>query len=320
MLPPRDGIQTGNVNDFEFDAYGRMITTIPHGNAIAITDPVVPTQMIVVQRIIGGAQDGTSHNPGDFYGPRGVAVDPRNQEIYITDTGLNRVQVFDNQGNFIRMFGAGIGGQGLGFSAPTAIEIDSFGNVYIATSEGLQIFNEYGQPISYGSIEGYVRDKTTNVPLDNAVVSISSTYRVFATNTDEKGFFRFRSVPQGDHTLIANRNGYQAGNANIFVNGGYKTTATLYLERTGVGQSGVGNITGKVVSSLDGDPVSGLAANVVGTGITDTTNGNGEFTLYSVPEGDHVVQLLANAIVVYETDVHVNSDATTPLGYIYLPI
>jgi len=322
MLPPRDGISTPNVSDFEFDAYGRMIVVVPNGNSIAITDPVQPPSMIVVQRIIGGANDGTSHQPGDFYGPTGVAVDPRNQEIYITDTGLNRVQVFDNQGKFIRMFGTGVAGAGLDITHPTAIEIDSLGNVYIAVSNAphLIIVNEYGDPISYGSIEGYVRDKSTGVALDNVIVSISSTYREFLTVTNELGFFKFSSVPQGGQTLLANRAGYRAGNVDVFVKGGYKSTVTLYLDRTGVGQSGYGDITGKTLSSLDGDPLSGLLVTIKGLGITDTTGGDGTFHLLKVPEGDHVLQILSNSIVLYEADVHVNSDTIMPLGYIYLPL
>ena len=297
-----------------------MICVLPGANCFAITDPVVPPEMIVTQRIIGGAQDGTSHNPGDFYGPRGVAVDPRNQEIYITDTGLNRVQVFDNQGQFIRMFGAGIGEAGLGFTAPSAIEIDSLGNVYIATSEGLQIFNEYGKPVSYGSIEGYVKDKTSGVALDNVLVSISSTYRQYATATDDNGFFKFQTIPQGGHTLIANRAMYQAQYVNLMVNGGYKTTTTIYLERTGVGPTGVGDVTGKFISQLDGDYIEGLLVTIKGLGISDYSNANGEFHLYNIPVGDHVLEALAGYQVIYSCDVHVNDGTILPLGHIYLPI
>lgn len=298
-----------------------MICTLPNANAFAITDPVVAPDVIVVQRIIGGAQDGTSHNPGDFYGPRGVAVDPRNQEIYITDTGLNRVQVFDNQGNFIRMFGPGISGtEELGFTAPSAIEVDSLGNVYISTAEGLQIFNEYGQPVSYGSIEGYVKDKTTGVAIENVLVSISSTYRQYATATDENGYFKFQTVPQGSHTLIANRSGYQAQYVNVMVNGGYKTTSTIYLERTGVGPSGVGNVTGKFISQLDGDPIPDLLVTIKGLGISDYSNDNGEFTLLNVPVGDHVLEALSGYQVIYSCDVLVPDTDTLLLGYIYLPI
>ena len=324
-LPPRNGITTTNVADFEFDAYGRMIVVLPNGNSFAITDPVIPPTMIVTQRIIGGAQDGTSHAPGDFYGPRGVAVDPRNQDIYITDTALNRVQVFDNNGKFIRMFGTGMS-TGLDLSSPSAIEVDSLGNVYISVAGAtldtgaLVVVNEFGAPISYGSIEGYVRDKTTSVTLDNVIVSIASTYRQFITVTDEQGHFKFSSVPQGIHTLLANRAGYKAGNVGVTVTGGNKTTVTLYLERTGVGKSGYGDITGKVMSSLDGDPLGGLLVSIKGLGITDTTTDEGTFHLYTVPEGDHVMQILSNSIVLYEQDVHVNSDVITPLGYIYLPL
>lgn len=321
MLPPRDGVETANVADFRFDAYGRLVLTLPNANAFAITDPVVPGEMIVTQRIIGGAQDGTSHNPGDFYGPTGVAIDPRNGEIYIADTGLNRVQVFDNQGNFIRMFGAGITEwTESGFTAPRAIEIDSLGNVYIATQEGLQIFNEFGQPVSYGSIEGYVKDKTSGVVLENVLVSISSTYRQYATATDGNGFFRFKSVPQGSHTLIANRSGYQAQYVNVFVNGGYNTTATIYLERTSTPIPSVGDVTGKFISSLDGDPISGLFVTIKGFGISDYSNANGEFHLYNIPHGDHVLQVLSGPQVIYEADVQVNPGTILPLGYIYLPM
>lgn len=322
MLPPRDGIATQNISDFEFDAYGRMIVVVPNGNSFAITNPVVPPDMIVTQRIIGGASDGTSHAPGDFYGPRGVAVDPRNQEIYITDTGLNRVQVFDNQGTFLRMFGTGVAGAGLDISSPTAIEIDSFGNVYIAVANDplMVVVNEFGEPISYGSIEGYARDKTTGVALDNVIISIASTYREFLTVTNEQGFFRFSAVPQGAQTLLANRTGYKAAVSEVFVTGGHKTTVTLYMERTGVGDSGTGDVTGKLISSLDGDPLGGLLVTIKGLGITDTSSGDGTFHLYKVPEGDRVLQVLSNSIVLYEQDVYVNADAITPLGYVYLPL
>lgn len=322
MLPPRNGVGTASIADFEFDGYGRLILALPISNAIAITDVVHPPEMIVVQRIIGGAEDGTSHQPGDFYGPNGVAVDPRNQEIYITDTGLNRVQVFDNQGNFIRMFGTGIAGTGLNLTSPHAIEVDSFGNVYIdvANEPHLIILNEFGEPISYGSIDGFARDKTTGVTLDNCLVSISSTYREYLTTTDENGYFRFDSVPQGSHTLIAQRDGYKAGYGEAFVNGGYKTNITIYMDRVGFGESGYGTISGKLMSSIDGDQITGLIVTIKGLGITDTTNFEGSFRLVGVPVGEHVMQILSNSVVLYEQDVMVNSDVDTPLGFIYLPL
>jgi DNA-binding beta-propeller fold protein YncE len=324
MLPPREGVATQSISDFEFDGYGRLICALPAANSIAITNPVNPPEMIVVQRIIGGANDGTSHQPGDFYGPMGVAVDPRNQQIFITDTGLNRVQVFDNQGNFIRMFGTGIASAGLNLTSPNAIEVDSFGNVYIAVDNAdgtrLVILNEFGEPISYGSIDGFVRDKKTGVTLDNVIVTISSTYREYLTVTDGNGYFRFDTVPQGDHTLIAQRDGYNAGYGQVFVTGGYKSGVTIYMDRVGTGQSGYGDITGKLMSSIDGDQLSGLIVTVEGLGITDTSNYEGTFHLVNVPAGKHVLQILSNSVILYEQDVVVNSDAVTPLGFIYLPL
>jgi hypothetical protein len=328
MLPPRfspddPNLGTANIADFEFDGYGRLICALPNHNMIAITEPVHPPDMIVVQRLIGGATDGTSHAAGDFYAPNGVAVDPRNQEIFVTDTGLNRVQVFDNQGNFIRMFGSGIATNGLNLTSPNAIEIDSFGNVYIAVDNEphLIVLNEFGEPISYGSIDGYVRDKKTGVTLDNCVVSISSTYREYLTVTDGNGYFRFDTVPQGSHTLIAQRDGYNAGYGETYVTGGYKTGITLYMDRVGTGESGYGDISGKLMSSIDGDFLGGLIVTIEGLGISNISNSyDGTFHLVGVPAGKHVLQILSNSVILYEQDVVVNSDALTPLGYIYLPL
>ena len=42
-------------------------------------------------------------NEGLFYGPRGLAF--HDGELYVTDTGNERVQVFTPDGTFVRMFG-----------------------------------------------------------------------------------------------------------------------------------------------------------------------------------------------------------------------
>ena len=317
MLPPRPGIGTQNVADFEFDSIGGLVLSIPYSNAIAITNPItfdefgIP-QMIVVQRIVGGANDGTSHQPGDFYGPTGIAIEPGTQEIYVSDTGLDRVQVFDNQGNFIRMFPV---------DNPRAIRLDTFTNIYIATSDPyLSILNRYGEPIVYGSIEGYVKDKKTGVALDNVAVSISSTYLDYTTTTDGNGHFIFPVIPQGGHTLMTNRDGYLGGNADVSVKGGQRTTVTIYMDRTGIGESGYGDVTGKLMSSIDGDQLPGLLVTIKGIGITDTSSGDGTFHLYNVPAGDQILEIYSDSILFYEQDITVVSDSVMPLGFIYLPL
>lgn len=73
---------------------------------------------------------------GRFYGPRGVAVD--NGEIYITDTGNERVQVFASDGTFLRTFG-GTGTEPGKLLEPTGIAIGPDGNVYVADSANARI-------------------------------------------------------------------------------------------------------------------------------------------------------------------------------------
>ena len=73
---------------------------------------------------------------GRFYGPRGVAVS--NGEIYITDTGNERVQVFAADGTFLRTFG-GTGTEPGKLKEPTGIAIGPDGNVYVADSENARI-------------------------------------------------------------------------------------------------------------------------------------------------------------------------------------
>jgi sugar lactone lactonase YvrE len=76
----------------------------------------------------------TLTGPGEFSKPTGVAVDQDNN-LYVTDTWNNRVEVFDADGNFIRQFGKHGDGPGY-FARPKGIAIDSDGHVWVA--DGMQ--------------------------------------------------------------------------------------------------------------------------------------------------------------------------------------
>lgn len=83
-------------------------------------------------------------SPGFFYGPRGVVV--HDGLIYVTDTGNERVQVFQADGTFVRAMG-GYGSEPGKLIEPVGIAIGPDGNVYVADSGNgrIAIFTPDGQ-------------------------------------------------------------------------------------------------------------------------------------------------------------------------------
>jgi DNA-binding beta-propeller fold protein YncE len=319
-MSSRSGMNAQNICDIEFDGLNRLVMSLPNADSVVITDPVIFGDPIVMQQTLGGRQNGLGTLPGEFQGPTGVAIDPRNQNIYVSDTGNGRVQVFDNDGNFIREFG----GADPTFT-PRAIRVDAFGTVYVANvtdnlQDTLRIFDEYGARIQYGTIEGFVFDKDTHMPIDSALVAVQSTFNPLRDFSASDGSFSFPAVAAGTHDIVAEKYGYNSGHVIVSVTGGNKVTTDVYLERTGIGPAGYGMVTGTVFSSLYNEPVPGLTAEIVGLGVSNQTNGNGEFTLHDVLEGEHIIRLTANGVVYMERYITVTKGEILDLGRIDLPI
>ncbi len=89
-----------------------------------------------------GAYDPTGY--GAFFGPRGVAVGPEG-DVYVTDTGNHRVQVFDGEGQFLRAFNGDDGPAPL--REPVGIAAAATGEVFVADSWGrrVQVFSPDGR-------------------------------------------------------------------------------------------------------------------------------------------------------------------------------
>src|SRR5262249_4034573 len=85
---------------------------------------------------------------GQFIEPRGVAVDP-NGNIFVADTGNNRIQEFNSSGVFLRMWGSAGFGDGQ-FAFLQGIAADSSGNVYAAdgNTNRIQKFSPTGALIT----------------------------------------------------------------------------------------------------------------------------------------------------------------------------
>jgi len=85
--------------------------------------------------------------PGEFFGPRDVVV--ANDEIYVSDTGNERIQVFGLDGTFRRLWG----GYGTGpdrLIEPVGLAVDGNGRVYVADSgnQRIAVYTPRGEPVA----------------------------------------------------------------------------------------------------------------------------------------------------------------------------
>lgn len=87
--------------------------------------------------------------PGDFAAPTGVALDTDNN-VYVTDTLNNRVEIFDADGDFISQFGRHCDGPGC-FAHPKGIAVDGDGHIWVADPmlDILQIFDREGRLLAF---------------------------------------------------------------------------------------------------------------------------------------------------------------------------
>ena len=102
---------------------------------------------------LGSQKEGKGN--GQLNKPGGVTVDQRNNQIVVADTGNHRIQIFDEKGTFLRVFGSNGNGNGQ-FSLPFGVVVDQQGNYVVADTynDRIQIFNSEGQFIRKFGSEG----------------------------------------------------------------------------------------------------------------------------------------------------------------------
>ncbi len=101
--------------------------------------------------------------------PAGIATDSQHH-VYVADEWLNRVSIFDKDGNFLRSWGAAGDGEGE-FNSPWGIVVDAQGDVYVADHKNhrVQRFAADGTFVAaygrYGSGKGQL-NRPTDVAVD----------------------------------------------------------------------------------------------------------------------------------------------------------
>ncbi|MFC1514153.1 6-bladed beta-propeller, partial [candidate division KSB1 bacterium] len=136
-------------------------------------------ELVFIRQI--GEIDGTDKNL-QFYQPTGVSSDT-NGNIYIIDKGNYRVQVFDNDLNYL--YSIGRRGQGPGeFMYLCDCEIDNDGLAHISSSsKGVQVFDKQGKLIdSYGKFSG--KNITEFMLLENNTLVITGIYDGYGRTSD----------------------------------------------------------------------------------------------------------------------------------------
>ncbi|TAK32113.1 MAG: TIGR03663 family protein [Chloroflexota bacterium] len=135
-------------------------------------------------------QGAAQGNPGKFYGPRGVAIDNQDN-VYVTDTGNKRVQVFDTSGKFIAAFG-GAGNAPGQFNEPVGIGADGTGNIWVADTwnRRIQKFDKTFKPVMQIPLaSGWESLGILNKPM----LAIEPTGNVIVTDPENHRLLRFSS-------------------------------------------------------------------------------------------------------------------------------
>ncbi|NWJ96234.1 MAG: glycosyltransferase family 39 protein [Chloroflexi bacterium] len=152
-----------------------------------------------------GTTEGNQQSPNVFYGPREMAYDAVHKELYIADTGNQRIVVYNKQGQFIRQFGEKGSTPGQ-FSEPVGVAVSPDGSkVYVTDlrNKRIQLLDRTGQPLAQipttwndqqAMTEPYVKtDKVGNFyvtdPNNGRVYKYDSSYTQVNVYDSTKGIF-----------------------------------------------------------------------------------------------------------------------------------
>ncbi|MEM7465140.1 MAG: NHL repeat-containing protein, partial [Pseudomonadota bacterium] len=163
FFPGPPAISFDQIDDVAIGDNGRIYVANEDDEQIVILDDDLDVISTFGSQCVGpevpgqGCADPDGAGPleigdGQFHGPSGIAYGLNNR-IVVADTSNDRIQVFDEDGNFILKFG--IQGDGVGeFNIPAGVDVDNDGNIYVADAgnDRIQVFDEDGNFIrAFGS-------------------------------------------------------------------------------------------------------------------------------------------------------------------------
>ncbi len=202
----------------------------------------------------GNSAPTTGGGNGQFNSPYGVAVDSLGN-VYVVDTGNNRIQYFDPSGNYLGQWGTTGSGPGQ-FSTPYGVAVNSSGIVYVGdNNDRIQEFTTIGGYITqwgtYGSgtsqfntPEGLALDSSGNVYVvdygNDRIEKFTSTGGFLTTWGSQGGGLGHFNSPYGIG-IDALGTVYVADGNNDFIQ--MFTSSGLYLTEWGYYGTGNGNLS-----------------------------------------------------------------------------
>lgn len=136
------------------------------------------------------AQAGSSGAaPGQFRGPNAIAIHPGTGEIVVSDFGNQRIQVFDREGLFLRVFPVAAGVAEGSIFRPAGVAVDLNGRILVSSAyQGwVQAFDGAGSYLGWAAEYGDAPAKVLN-PTDLAVDGSNRLYVVSFGATEVEAF------------------------------------------------------------------------------------------------------------------------------------
>lgn len=205
--------------------------------------------------------------PGQFRNPEGVAVSPAG-EVYVADSGNDRVQRFAADGAFVGAWGSTGAGDGQ-FNEPRGVAVGPDGTVFVTDTTNNQVsaFTAAGVFLrrwgTTGSGDGQFNDpRGVAVGADGTVFVTDTTNRQVSAFTSEGVFVRrWGASGSGDGQLVEPRSVAVAADGTVYVADMINmrvtafTSAGVYLRRWGTSGSGNGQLfyPGGVAVGAGGD-------------------------------------------------------------------
>ena len=148
------GAEPGQLNepwDVAVDAEGAIYVADTWNHRIQKFSPDY-TPMGSWGGLVQVAMTGLPTAQGLFYGPRALTISP-DGELYVSDTGNKRVQVFDLDGAFLREFG-GSGARAGALDEPVGIAVNGNGVVAVADTwnRRIQLFTPQGEALTQWTV------------------------------------------------------------------------------------------------------------------------------------------------------------------------